>query len=299
MKTILVLPLLALVVFAAACGGSSGEASPPVTVTVTETETVTVTEEAAAPPAATEEPASQAAVDNGDLLLQYVPATDAALQEYQTVLADSGLMELIVEDVNSSIALPGDIIFSVEETGDPSPFYQPDPAAIVVPPEWLVLTDQVFLDAEVASTAEEQQDLVLAATAFVVYHEVGHMLVDQLDLPITGREEDAVDQLAVLVAAGEEDQEVAVQIATAGALFFGLIAANREAFDASDFWDEHSLNEQRFFNIICWFFGSDPEAYADLPAQAGLGEDRMIRCPDEFAQIQSSWTALLTPYLLG
>src|SRR5690606_4146412 len=37
--------------------------------------------------------------------------------------------------------------------------------------------------------------LTAASLEFILYHEAGHALVRRLDLPITGREEDAVDQL--------------------------------------------------------------------------------------------------------
>lgn len=37
------------------------------------------------------------------------------------------------------------------------------------------------------------------------YHEVGHALVDVLELPITGKEEDAVDQLSTYVLVEDAD----------------------------------------------------------------------------------------------
>ena len=35
-------------------------------------------------------------------------------------------------------------------------------------------------------------------TWFVLYHEMGHMLIDQLGIPVLGREEDAVDNVAAM-----------------------------------------------------------------------------------------------------
>src|SRR5690606_27845489 len=40
---------------------------------------------------------------------------------------------------------------------------------------------------------------VLANVRFIVLHETGHALVHLLDLPVTGRQEDAVDQLAAIL----------------------------------------------------------------------------------------------------
>lgn len=276
---------------AAGCGGGSGEAETqaPATVTVVETETVAQTETVAPGP-------SEHVADAGDLVVQYVPVTTPELQFYADYLASSGLLQQLADGINSSIALPRDVIVSVEETGSPSPFYLPAASAIVVPPEWLAFADQLVTGSELVGTPEEVEALVVASTIFVFLHELGHALVDQLDLPVTGKEEDAVDQLATAILA-EAGTELAGQVALSGALFFGLVAANREEFAAADFWDEHSLNEQRFYNIICWVYGSDPALFADEAAQAGLGEDRLVRCQDEYAQVMGAWETLLGPYL--
>jgi hypothetical protein len=279
----------------AGCGGGGEEAAPPATVTVTQTETAPVPADTGGAPADTG--GAEAAVDAGDLKLQYVPVSNQELQVYVDFLAASQLVEGIVEGVNDTVALPKDLIVSIEETGgDPSPFYTPEAEAIVLPPEWLVFSDQLFSGSGLVSTPEEAQTLILASTAFVFLHELGHLLIDQLDIPITGREEDAVDQLATAIIT-QTGIEEAGNVALAGGLFFGLLGANREAFEAADFWDEHSLNEQRFFNIICWVYGSDPQQFAEIPAQAGLGEDRLARCQDEYLQLASSWEALLGPYV--
>ena len=72
--------------------------------------------------------------------------------------------------------------------------------------------------------------------------------------------------------------------------------ANREEYDASAFWDEHSLDIQRAYDIICWVAGSSQEAY-DLVAQGELiGESRLVRCPAEYRQQVDGWFALLRPY---
>lgn len=286
----------------AACGGSA-EPSGPATVTVVETVADTgAPAETAVPadtggPADTGVPVEAGPQDLGDLTLQYVPADDEVLQAYEDILSGSELLEGILADVNASVALPQDVIVSVESTGeDPSPFYTGEVPAIVMPPEWLAFSDQIFSSSGIVETAEEAENFVLASTAFVFYHELGHMLIDQLGIPVTGKEEDAVDQLATVVVA--EQGKDAGYVALAGGVFFGLLGANRDAFEAADFWDVHSLDEQRFFNIVCWVYGSDPEQYADVATQAGIPEDRLASCPDEYARIRASWETLLAPYLV-
>ncbi len=85
---------------------------------------------------------------------------------------------------------------------------------------------------------------------FFFYHEVGHALIHVLDLPTTGREEDAVAQLSTHILAYEaEDGDVPTLDAALAFLEWSKEA--RQSNAESPYWDEHSLNEQRFFNLVC------------------------------------------------
>ena len=234
------------------------------------------------------------AQDNGDLQLIYVPSENEALQSTIVAVQDSGILEALVEGVNETLALPRDIkIFVEEQTPGPSDF--PEFNEIVMPPEFVDLVFTVFEQSGLVETFEETRDLTLATLAFVFMHEVGHALTSELQLPITGREEDAADQLATVIvtSAGEEAGGIAIAAAT----LFGLFGADREQFQEADFWDEHSLDEQRFFNILCWVFGSDPATYGDAVAESGIGEDRLVRCEGEWDQLSTSWETLLAPHV--
>src|SRR4051812_6372549 len=51
-------------------------------------------------------------------------------------------------------------------------------------------------------TAEEREEadlFVLGNTVFILYHELGHALIDLLGLPVLGHEEDAADNLASIM----------------------------------------------------------------------------------------------------
>jgi hypothetical protein len=233
--------------------------------------------------------------DTGDFILQYIPPEDPELEGAFTFLQESAVLDEIVQGVNDTIALREDVLVSVEEFPDnPGPAYYPEALAIVIPPEFLNLIADILTQAELVETQEELEAEASAIVAFVFLHEVGHALIDQLELPITGREEDAVDQLATVVVTDAE--EGAGTIAVSAAALFGAFAANRESFEVADFWDEHSLDEQRFFNLLCWVYGADPSVYGEI-ADYGVGEDRLARCEEEFAQVRNSWETLLAPFL--
>ncbi|HYI71139.1 MAG TPA: DUF4344 domain-containing metallopeptidase, partial [Skermanella sp.] len=51
---------------------------------------------------------------------------------------------------------------------------------------------------------EEADLFVLGNTVFILYHELGHALIDQLGLPVLGHEEDAADNLASIMMIPEQ-----------------------------------------------------------------------------------------------
>jgi len=117
-----------------------------------------------------------------------------------------------------------------------------------------------------------------------------------LDLPVTGKEEDAVDQLSLFILTdGSDDGEKA---ALDGARSF-YIEGRQEKTDVDElpFWDEHSLGEQRFYNIICAVYGQNKAKYSYLVKEGTLPPERAERCEGEYEQIERSWSKLLAPHL--
>ena len=129
---------------------------------------------------------------------------------------------------------------------------------------------------------------------FFLFHEVGHALIDVLELPITGREEDAADQLAAWVLIDADEGNAAV--IDAATSFYGDGEETVEV-EETDFADEHGLDRQRYFNMVCWVYGSDPDANSDLVDDGWLPEDRANLCEGEYQQLDRSWGRLLKEYL--
>ncbi|MET0284227.1 MAG: DUF4344 domain-containing metallopeptidase, partial [Polyangiales bacterium] len=59
---------------------------------------------------------------------------------------------------------------------------------------------------------------------------------------------------------------------------------------------EHSLNQQRFYQILCLVYGSNPRAYQALVSDGVLPASRAQRCPAEYAQKSAAWEQLLEPW---
>jgi len=72
---------------------------------------------------------------------------------------------------------------------------------------------------------------------------------------------------------------------------------NDTDIDQLPFWDEHSLDKQRFYNLACWLYGHDSEKYGSLVEDGSLPQARAERCPAEYEQMSRSWTTLLKGHL--
>jgi hypothetical protein len=133
---------------------------------------------------------------------------------------------------------------------------------------------------------------VMSSLMFVFLHELGHGLIAMYKLPAVGREEDAADQLAALMLIQTGD--VGLEIAMNGAQFFRLLALSGSK---TPFFDEHSLDAQRYYNLVCLVYGSSPDRLASLVGNDKLPASRARRCPREYNKVASAWSDLLNPHI--
>lgn len=137
----------------------------------------------------------------------------------------------------------------------------------------------------------DQKAYVEANTLGIFYHELGHALIDVMGLPIFGQEEDAADVLSVFLTDAFYDEETAVALAYDTA--WGFQAEAEVTGDDVAWWDVHGPDQQRYFNLVCLFYGANPEEREDVAADLGLPEERADYCPDEYAQAAESWGAVI------
>lgn len=215
---------------------------------------------------------------------------DKSIKANMTAADRQALQELAAE-MNKVFALPQDIYLSVNNCGEANAFYSPDSKEIIMCRELVTLFAQGF--AKEFEDKEEAAQAVEDSTMFVFFHELGHALIDIYDLPVTGREEDAVDQLAALIVA-DGSEEGAASVFN-GAMAFTVL--DGDELHESAFWGEHSMGLQRFFNIICMLYGQDPEAHKDLVNEEVLPKARAQRCPSEYQRIEKAWGTLLSPHI--
>lgn len=228
---------------------------------------------------------------DGEVLVEYREASedDAASED---LVRGSKLLQEGATSLDESIELPQDV--TVVFGGDPEgPYYDPEDRTIQYP--WEFVTETRRLLGESGYEPDELDEATIDATRFILQHELGHALVDVLELPVLGREEDAADGFAAYVAVEfEEDGDLVI---AATDLFAAFDDEAGDTIEDADFFDSHSLDRQRFFGISCLVYGADTDEYANVVDGIGAEDERLDECPAEWEQLRDGWDEVLAPYL--
>lgn len=233
------------------------------------------------------------ASDTGRVSLAIVEPRQARYREWSRLIESDGVFQAAVTELDDALVLPVDLRVEFQQCGVANAYYEPERVTIRMCYELLeqqaLGSNRRYASDSAAAAATYQ------AALFVFYHEVAHALIHIFDLPITGREEDAADQLAawVLLEAGVEGRDAALQ----GALWFS--DQSRFGRRGEPLWDDHSLNRQRYYNLLCWVYGSGPKAHAPLlNRQWGLPRERATNCSFEYDRLRRAWSELLAGRVL-
>lgn len=233
---------------------------------------------------------------------EYVPPRDPALRGAYEFSVQTDLLHRLpeVNSMDGLLMLPGPLHLVAAECKQTNAFYSSDKHELVLCYEMVEMLVKLGTDLGAQSQDESYSArFLLANTRFIMLHEFGHALIDMLSLAATGREEDSADQLAsslmmMFTDPNESPSALAQNLRLAG-LFFML--NSKDQYGAADFADEHSLGEQRFYNLMCMLYGHDPAKYLRLVTSGMLPEDRAQRCPTESQRITQSWAKLLVPHI--
>jgi hypothetical protein len=63
------------------------------------------------------------------------------------------------------------------------------------------------------------------------------------------------------------------------------------------FYDEHALDAQRAYNIVCLMVGSSPESFRELATSTRMPEERQRTCRADYNNAAWSWKQALAPHM--
>jgi hypothetical protein len=140
-------------------------------------------------------------------------------------------------------------------------------------------------------------EFVAGNMLFVGFHEMGHALVSQLGLPVLGRQEDAADSFATL-AMIEEGTDFSVNVLVQAARgWFLFDRRDQKQGNMLTFYDEHGVDQQRAYAIVCLMVGSDQKQFKELADWVQMPQARQETCLRDYQSAKYSWDLVLKPYL--
>lgn len=234
---------------------------------------------------------------------EYVKPKNPELLPFYTLAHDGDVLRKLpeIQAIDGLFSLPRPIKFVTAECREANAFYSPARGEVVMCYETMkVLRDRGQAMAEAEHLGNDYaQHYLNANLRFILLHETGHALIDLLEIPITGREEDAVDQLATTLmqrfAGMNESSRTVTDNLRMAANWFLVRSTGQYNLDA--YADEHSLGEQRYFNLQCLLYGSNPSSYLAIVTNGDLPEARAKTCPEEARRVSKSWIRLLLPHV--
>gem|GEM_PF-3313268 len=215
------------------------------------------------------------------------------LNEYPRADLYEAVASTLAEILNGHLDMPSSVSLTSARCGDPplaaesviNAYYDPYERRVIFCSE---LMD--FLWERRGEDVHSWTNRFASQTTSILYHEVGHALIDVLSLSVLGREDDAADQLSSLFMSNEP-------IWALSAASFWNDLSNGRIPDIEAMADSHSLDAQRYYNLSCWAYGADPWRRDYIILESGLPDRRKQRCEEEYDQMKASWETELDPYL--
>ena len=149
-------------------------------------------------------------------------------------------------------------------------------------------------------TEQQRKDLIEFVTGnmlFALLHELGHAHVQEMGLPVLGREEDAADSYAIaaLLKVATDASDGVLVAATKG--WFLDAERNQKENTAVPYYDAHSVDKVRAYQIVCLMVGSDLDKFAKLADAVKMPQDRQGSCAGDYSNASWSWEMALKPHL--
>ena len=143
----------------------------------------------------------------------------------------------------------------------------------------------------------DRVEFVAGNTLVLLSHELGHVLIAEMHLPLLGREEDAADTYAALRMLTFGTSFSQHELAQAAQGWFLNDRRDQEIGEKPLYYDEHNLSQQRAYQILCLMVGSDPDKFKGLADQMKMPEERQRTCKRDFAKTSEGWQTVLKPWL--
>lgn len=236
--------------------------------------------------------AAQPAKASRGFPVEYVKPEHAKFLRFYDGMRERRILERLSEAL-AFIRLPTPLTLRTAECGESNAMYDEEDHTATFCYEYVA--ELVRDSAAAQQKGFTREEAVIGPFVFIYLHEIGHAVFHLLKVPVLGREEDAADQVATVILL-RMGPEIAKRTLATAAWMYAQGARAHQA-DESDFSDVHPLDAQRYYNVLCLAYGSDPKEYAAAAQANGLPQDRAEGCESEYKQVAYAVRTLIAPHV--
>lgn len=238
--------------------------------------------------------AGSAAAQSFSATYQPVPQIRSPeLRQLQIDWRSNRLLEGLADQLSRQFTLSQPLKIGLGECGVSNAFYKSDAKVIVLCLELIPdLVSRIVREQGSRLDRETINNTVVGALVFIIFHELGHAIIDIESLPVLGRSEDAADMISTYLIL--QEPALAERGVAGGLFFFGKSTSLIPGFFSQrHLSDEHGLNPQRAVNLACAAYGKEPGRFVWAMHSARVTNQRASRCAGEYAQLDRSVRELL------
>src|ERR1041384_2238055 len=198
----------------------------------------------------------------------------------------------------ATLALPLLILFAAPSAmAQPSPANRSELEKRVMDIATMFQNDPRYNRGKTPQQIKDGVEFVTGNVLFVLAHETAHALISELGIPVLGREEDAADALATIVALKMGDAFADRVVTNAARGWFLSDQRDKKDGVPNTYYDEHGMDLQRAYYIVCLMVGGKPDKFGGLAEEVKLPEERQGTCQGDYSNASWSWEQVLKPHM--
>jgi hypothetical protein len=227
-------------------------------------------------------------IDKGDVKFVFEQPSNPKYNQYYRDLYFNNCLDHLAQYMNSTYNFQRDIIITFNDVKEEHNANSNLRGNITI--YYKILDDYIQNTPVVEST-----NRVSNAISFVILHELGHELIAQLKLPITGKEENAVDEFAIIQLLNNSND-----LRMRDASIFGAFNwyADSKNYGSTNFSGEHAPNMERYYDMLAMIYSKlRQQNIVSDTKDLFLPSRRAEKCINDYEVKRRNWNQILGNYM--
>lgn len=232
------------------------------------------------------------------VVIEYIAPSDPGLQDLYGALKIHRALERI-QKVLSPLRLPVELTVKTAECGKVDAWYRRENLQPTVTICYELLKHILDSLPQETTAGITPEDAKIGQVLWLTLHEVGHANFDIFKVPMFGHEEDAADNFATYIMLQFTDARRLI-----GGAAWAWSAYMRDykrnpvvQVRLASFASDHGQPQERFYNLLCLAFGSNPVLFADLAQEGYLPLTRTRGCQYEYNAVADAFHREIVPHI--